>query len=78
VPKESVAAIEAVAPTLGVNYLELSVDKVIDRYAVVAQALGADLKAAPVTAAKAEFAAASKGLTDVATAKKGSRPRCGS
>ncbi|WP_433013012.1 ABC transporter substrate-binding protein [Kribbella sp. CA-294648] len=70
VPKESVAAIEAVAPTLGVNYLKLSVDKVIDRYAELATALGADLKAAPVLTAKAEFAAASKGLSEVTAAKK--------
>ncbi|WP_020386657.1 ABC transporter substrate-binding protein [Kribbella catacumbae] len=73
VPKDSVEAIEAIAPTLGVNYLGRSVDRVIDRYAEVAAALGADLKAAPVVAAKAEFAAASKGLSELTAKKKGLR-----
>lgn len=73
VPKESVAAIEAIAPTLGVNYLNSSVDKVIDRYAVLAGELGADLTAEPAVKAKQEFAVASKELSEMAAAKKGLR-----
>ncbi|WP_165952495.1 ABC transporter substrate-binding protein, partial [Kribbella albertanoniae] len=71
VPKESETAIEAIAPTLGVNYLERPVDAVIDRYAEIAAALGADLKAEPVLKAKADFTAASKELGDLAARQKG-------
>lgn len=71
VPKESVSAIEAIAPTLGVDYLNRSVDTVIDRYAEVAQALGADLRAEAVLEAKAEFAAASTALKEQAARQKG-------
>lgn len=65
VPKEQVSAIEAIGPTLGVNYLKRPVDKVIDRYAELAAALGADLQAEAVIKAKTEFAAASKSLSEV-------------
>jgi iron complex transport system substrate-binding protein len=71
VPKEQVSAIEAIGPTLGVNYLKRSVDKVIDRYAELAAALGADLRAEPVVKAKEEFAAASKALSEVVATKNG-------
>ncbi|GAA1708923.1 ABC transporter substrate-binding protein [Kribbella yunnanensis] len=71
VPKESVTAIEAISPTLGVDYRERSVDTVIDRYAELAAALGADLKAEPVLKAKADFATASKALSDLAGRQKG-------
>nr|WP_238355248.1 ABC transporter substrate-binding protein [Kribbella sandramycini] len=71
VSKESVAAIEAIAPTLGIDYVGVPVDKVIDRYAELATALGADLNAEPVVKAKAEFAAASKAVADQAAQQKG-------
>lgn len=71
VPKESVTAIEAISPTLGVDYRDRPVDAVIERYAELAAALGADLTAEPVAKAKAEFATASKALGDLAGRQKG-------
>ncbi|MFF1818946.1 ABC transporter substrate-binding protein [Kribbella sp. NPDC058245] len=71
VPKESSAAIAAICPSLGIEHQLHSVDTVIDRYAALAAALGADLKAAPVVKAKEEFDAASKAVTDQATRQKG-------
>ncbi len=71
VPNESVTAIEAIAPTLGINYLNRPVDTIIDRYVELAAALGADVRAAPVLEAKAEFSAASKALGEQASRQKG-------
>ncbi|MER5646912.1 ABC transporter substrate-binding protein [Streptosporangium sp. NPDC002524] len=62
VPQKSAATIEQVAPTLGVSLLGVSVPRLIERYGQVAEALGADLGAPEVTAAKARFEAASAAL----------------
>ncbi|MFF3439626.1 ABC transporter substrate-binding protein [Streptosporangium sp. NPDC002721] len=58
VPEKSAATIEEVAPTLGVSLLDVTMPKLVERYGQVAEALGADLKAPEVTAAKARFDAA--------------------
>ncbi|MFC0628077.1 ABC transporter substrate-binding protein [Kribbella deserti] len=66
VPAASVQPIEALTPIVAVTHLDKTVPQVIDRYAELAKALGADLAAEPVTNAKAEFEAASKALTETA------------
>jgi iron complex transport system substrate-binding protein len=73
VPPGAASKIEALCPTVGVNYLEVPIDKVIDRYAELAGSLGADLNAAAVTAAKKDFASAAASLGAVAKAKPGLR-----
>ncbi|RBQ20135.1 ABC transporter substrate-binding protein [Spongiactinospora rosea] len=70
VPEKSAAAIESVAPTVGVMLSGPPLDKVIGRYAELAAALGADLNAPAVLAAKARFDAASAKLTELAGEKK--------
>jgi iron complex transport system substrate-binding protein len=65
VPTEAVTKIEAICPTVGVNYVQSSVDKVIDRYAALAGALGGST----VTPAKQDFSAASSQLSTVARSK---------
>ncbi len=69
VPPEAASKIEALCPTVGVNYVGVPVDRVIARYADLAGSLGADLAAGPVTAAKQEFGAASAALSEVAKGK---------
>src|SRR5690606_29754357 len=71
VPEESAAAIEEVAPTLGVQLGGKKLTEIIERYASLAEALGADPAAAPVTEAKARFETASERLRDLAKAKPG-------
>ncbi|MBG0821801.1 ABC transporter substrate-binding protein [Planomonospora sp. ID91781] len=62
VPEKSAATIEQVAPTLGVRLVGKTLPEVIGRYGEIAAALGADLNAPDVTAAKAKFEAAGKAL----------------
>ncbi|WP_328989671.1 ABC transporter substrate-binding protein [Kribbella sp. NBC_01245] len=64
VPATSVEPIEAHNPIVAISHLETTVPAVIDRYAALAKALGADLAAEPVTKAKTEFDQASKGLRE--------------
>jgi len=73
VPEEAASKIEALCPTVGISYIEVPIDKVIDRYADLAGALGADLDAPAVTGAKKEFQAASSALASTARAKAGLR-----
>lgn len=65
VPTEAVSKVEAICPTVGVNYVGSSVDKVIERYAALAATLGGT----SATAAKQEFQAASTELSTVAKSK---------
>jgi iron complex transport system substrate-binding protein len=69
VPDEAVSKIEPLCPSVGINQYEVPVDKVINRFAELAGSLGADLNAGPVTAAKAEFEAASAAVSAAAKAK---------
>ncbi|GAA0824731.1 ABC transporter substrate-binding protein [Streptosporangium amethystogenes subsp. fukuiense] len=62
VPEKSTSTIEQVAPTLGVRLVGKSLPEIIGKYGEVAAALGADLNAPEVTAAKARFDAAAKAL----------------
>ncbi|OUC91236.1 ABC transporter substrate-binding protein [Streptosporangium minutum] len=62
VPEKSASTIEQVAPTLGVRLVGKPLPQVIEKYGEIAAALGADLDAPEVTAAKARFDAASKAL----------------
>ncbi|TXK39179.1 ABC transporter substrate-binding protein [Nonomuraea sp. C10] len=71
VPEESADAIEQVAPTLGVLLGGKKLTEVIERYAGLAAALGADLDAAPVAEAKSRFEAASARLRESAAARPG-------
>ncbi|MEU7869388.1 ABC transporter substrate-binding protein [Dactylosporangium sp. NPDC049140] len=58
VPEDSRDKILALAPSVGITVSRTSLPKVIQRYADLAQALGADLAARPVADAKARFDAA--------------------
>lgn len=69
VPPEAASKIEAICPTVGVNYFEVPLDKVIDRYAELARSLGAEVGSGSVAAAKADFASASAALASAVRAK---------
>ncbi|MFI1017321.1 ABC transporter substrate-binding protein [Streptomyces sp. NPDC020965] len=71
VPEESSEKIEALAPTLGIAGANKSLLEPLKRYAELAEALGADLKAAQVTAAKARFDKAEATLRKAAAANRG-------
>jgi iron complex transport system substrate-binding protein len=71
VPEESADTIEQVAPTLGVALGGKKLTEVIERYAALAEALGADMRAAPVVEAKKRFDEASARLRELAAAKPG-------
>ncbi|MFC0527956.1 ABC transporter substrate-binding protein [Phytohabitans kaempferiae] len=73
VPDEAVSKIEPLCPSVGINQFEVPVDKVIDRFAELAAALGADLQAPDITAAKSEFEAAGVALDETVKAKPGLR-----
>jgi iron complex transport system substrate-binding protein len=65
VPPEAASKIEAICPTVGVNYFEVPLDKVIDRYAELARALGAGI----ADSAKNDFLSASAALASAVRAK---------
>jgi iron complex transport system substrate-binding protein len=62
VPEKSTATIEQVAPTAGVRLVGKTLPQLIGKYGELAAALGADLNAPEVTAAKAKFEAAAVAL----------------
>lgn len=73
VPEDAAGKIEPLCPSVGINQVEVPVDKVIGRFAELAGSLGADLNASAVTSAKAEFEAAGKALGEAVAAKPGLR-----
>ncbi|WP_433478174.1 ABC transporter substrate-binding protein [Spirillospora sp. CA-142024] len=71
VPAESKDKIFALAPSVAISTGAVSLPRPIERTAALAAALGADLKSAKVTAAKARFEKASETLRAAAEAKRG-------
>ncbi|MFJ2774249.1 ABC transporter substrate-binding protein [Streptomyces sp. NPDC087300] len=66
VPQESAEKITSLAPSIGILTARSSLTHVIGRFTELAASLGADLKAAQVTAAKKRFEAASETLRKAA------------
>ncbi|GAA2233116.1 siderophore-binding protein DesE [Streptomyces amakusaensis] len=66
VPEESVKKIEKLAPTVGIDGAHKSLLEPLKRYTELAESLGADLKAAKVTEAKARFDRAEAALREAA------------
>ncbi|MHB9754624.1 ABC transporter substrate-binding protein [Streptomyces sp. BYX5S] len=73
VPQESAKKIESLAPSVGILTGRTSLTGAIGRFAELAEALGADLKAAKVTAARKRFEDASETLRRAARANRGLR-----
>ncbi|GGL15171.1 ABC transporter substrate-binding protein [Mangrovihabitans endophyticus] len=73
VPDDSKDKILALAPSVAITTARKSLVKVIERYAELCASLGADLRAATVTAAKARFDAASDAVRKAAAANGGLR-----
>ncbi|MFF8954588.1 ABC transporter substrate-binding protein [Streptomyces sp. NPDC014894] len=71
VPEESVKKIEKLAPTLGIAGAHKSLLEPLKRYSELAESLGADLKAAKVTEAKARFERAEATLRKAAEKNRG-------
>jgi iron complex transport system substrate-binding protein len=71
VPDESKAQIAKLAPSAAINVQKVSLPTPIQRYAELAQSLGADLSANKVTDAKARFQTASETLRTAAKAAGG-------
>jgi iron complex transport system substrate-binding protein len=71
VPEESKDKIYALAPSVAIAAGTVALPKPIERTAALAAALGADLKAAKVTAAKARFEKAAEAVRAAAKAKPG-------
>lgn len=71
VPAESKDKIFALADSVGISTGAVALPKPIERTAALAAALGADLKSAKVTAAKARFDKAAEALRAAAKAKPG-------
>jgi iron complex transport system substrate-binding protein len=71
VPAESKDKIYALAPSVAIAAGSVPLPKPIERTAALAEALGADLKAARVTAAKARFEKAAESVRAAAKAKPG-------
>lgn len=71
VPEESSKKIEALAPTVGIAGAHRSLREPLKRVTDLAAALGADLKAQQVTAARARFDKAEATLRKAAEAKRG-------
>ncbi|MFR9676983.1 ABC transporter substrate-binding protein [Streptomyces sp. TR06-5] len=70
VPEESKSKIVELAPTLAIKSARTSLKKIVVRYAELAAALGADLKAPRVTDARARFEQASERLRKAAAANR--------
>ncbi|WP_233521338.1 ABC transporter substrate-binding protein [Streptomyces triticagri] len=62
VPEESVKKVEALAPSIGILTAKSSLTGVIDRFAELAESLGADLQSKRVKDAEARFRKASQAL----------------
>ncbi|NKZ05669.1 ABC transporter substrate-binding protein [Actinomadura latina] len=71
VPAESKDKIYALAPSAAISAGSVSLPKPVERTAALAAALGADLKSAKVTAAKARFEKAAESVRAAAKAKPG-------
>ena len=71
VPTRSTAQIVQLAPTVAISTAWTSITRPIQRHAALAAALGADLNAPRVTAAKARFQAAAEALRRAAQANPG-------
>ncbi|MGK5630337.1 ABC transporter substrate-binding protein [Streptomyces sp. URMC 123] len=71
IPEESSEKILGFAPSVGIKTAGVSLLTAVQRYAALAESLGADLKAAKVTEAKARFEAAAERLRRAAKAKGG-------
>ncbi|MFB4308015.1 ABC transporter substrate-binding protein [Actinomadura sp. GTD37] len=71
VPAESKDKIYALAPSVAISAGAVALPKPIERTAALAAALGADLKSAKVTAAKARFEKAAEAVRAAAKAKPG-------
>ena len=71
VPDESKDKIAKLAPSVAINVARVSLPTPIQRYAELAQSLGADLSAKKVTDAKARFEAAAETLRTAAKAADG-------
>ncbi|AXI77391.1 ABC transporter substrate-binding protein [Peterkaempfera bronchialis] len=71
VPDGSKDKILALAPSVALDVAKISLPEVIGRHAELAEALGADLKAERVTAAKARFEAAAESLRKAAKQRGG-------
>jgi len=69
VPEESIAAVDQIAPSVGVRLSGKPLTQIIERYGELAAALGADPAATPVTEAKARFEAAGAALKTLAAGK---------
>ncbi|MBT2233995.1 ABC transporter substrate-binding protein [Nonomuraea sp. NEAU-A123] len=69
VPEKSAAAIDQIAPSAGVRMGGKGLIEVIETFGRLAGALGADLDAAPVKAAKARFETAAAELKSIAATK---------
>ncbi|PZM97241.1 MAG: ABC transporter substrate-binding protein [Actinobacteria bacterium] len=73
VPDESKDKIEELAPTIGLSVARVSLGTVLQRYAELAAALGADLNSELVANAKNRFDQASEALRKAASENKGIR-----
>jgi iron complex transport system substrate-binding protein len=73
VPDESKDKILGLAPSVAVSVAKVPLPEPIQRYAALAESLGADLKSARVTQAKARFEAAAESLRQAARASGGLR-----
>ncbi|MEV4657114.1 ABC transporter substrate-binding protein [Micromonospora sp. NPDC049301] len=73
VPDESKAKILPLAPSVAVTTARVPMTKPIERYAALAESLGADLSAKKVTDAKARFDAASEAVRQAVKANPGIR-----
>ncbi|OKI67316.1 ABC transporter substrate-binding protein [Micromonospora sp. CB01531] len=73
VPDESKAKILPLAPSIAVATARVPMTRPIERYAQLAESLGADLSASKVTTAKARFAAAADAVRQAVKANPGLR-----
>ncbi|MEV0999807.1 ABC transporter substrate-binding protein [Nonomuraea sp. NPDC050202] len=71
VPEQSLATVDQIAPTAGVQLSGKPLVRIIEQYGRLAAALGADLNAAPVAEAKKRFEDAGAALKALAAAKPG-------
>ncbi|MGK5556033.1 ABC transporter substrate-binding protein [Actinomadura kijaniata] len=78
VPAESKDKIFQLAPSAGISVGNASLPTCIENYAALAASLGADLKAAAVTEAKARFERAAQAVRDAAKANGGLKVLAGS
>ncbi|MFG1703092.1 ABC transporter substrate-binding protein [Nonomuraea sp. M3C6] len=69
VPEESAAAVDQIAPSVGVQLSGKPLVEIIEKYGRLAVALGADPEAAPVVEARNRFDAAGAALKTLAAAK---------